>query len=240
MAPITDAVDVVVALARKHATAASLRLFKPRFPGLVQDRMNLTAAELALVDQAVAWRDSTRVPFWDSLLLHAEMAPVVSESLLDAVQFHNSQKATAFSVPVNEGLGDRVRGEWETLAEDEALVVSSAVTFWDGSRRHIPMLDFHCVATPLTEQLVRRVAPRIWPAGGYLVASGKSFHFYGEGLLDDAGLVQFLAKALLYAPLVDRAWVAHQLLESACGLRVSPRHGYTSQPMVIDYISPQP
>jgi hypothetical protein len=45
-----------------------------------------------------------------------------------------------------------------------------------------------------------------------------------------------LARALLLAPIIDRAWVAHQLIERACGLRISPGKTYAQPPIVIDQV----
>jgi hypothetical protein len=45
-------------------------------------------------------------------------------------------------------------------------------------------------------------------ARGYIVSSGQSYHFYGSDLLRTDQLVTMFAKALLYAPIVDRAWAA--------------------------------
>ena len=239
MTQVIYAIDIIEHLARQHRDAIELRLFQPRFPGLVQDRVPLTNRELTLVQNAVDWRAATHTPFWDSLLLQAETEPVPPVNLLDAVRFHNPQSQTAFSIPIDEHLAVRLRGACGPLPEDEAVVVSSAMRFRGGSTYHIPMLDFHCVASESTERLVRQVAIRIWPQGGYLVASGKSYHFYGNGLLTDCELVTFLATSLLYGPVVDRAWVAHQLLERACGLRISHRATYPFPPFLVGRIDPE-
>jgi hypothetical protein len=57
-------------------------------------------------------------------------------------------------------------------------------------------------------------------------AEGSSLgwsQYYGDAMLDDRGLTRFLARCLLFAPVIDRAWVGHQLLESACALRISAK-----------------
>jgi hypothetical protein len=55
----------------------------------------------------------------------------------------------------------------------------------------------------------------------------------GWDLLPDESLVRFLGKVLLFAPIVDRAWVAHQLIEGACALRISSRAGYGGPPRLV-------
>jgi hypothetical protein len=49
-------------------------------------------------------------------------------------------------------------------------------------------------------------------------------------------LLTMLAKALLFAPIIDRAWVAHQMIERACGLRISPGKTYSQGPIVVDEV----
>ncbi len=69
--------------------------------------------------------------------------------------------------------------------------------------------------------------------GGFLLQSGESYHFYGKGLLDDRALVRFLGQALLLAPVIDRAWIAHQLIEGASALRISKKPSGSGEPVVV-------
>ena len=85
------------------------------------------------------------------------------------------------------------------------------------------MIDFHCPAQADNDELVSSTIAALAIGPGYLVESGESYHFYGLGLLSDSDLPAFLGKILLLCPIVDRAWVAHQLMEGVCALRVSPR-----------------
>jgi hypothetical protein len=87
----------------------------------------------------------------------------------------------------------------------------------------------------MNDQRVKAVA-RSLGLHGYIAHSGKSYHFYGSDLMEGDHLMRMLAKALLFAPIVDRAWVAHQLVEKACGLRISPGKTYTQSPVVIDQV----
>jgi hypothetical protein len=46
-------------------------------------------------------------------------------------------------------------------------------------------------------------------------------------------LIDFLARALMYSPIIDRAYIAHQLLEKRCSLRISGKENKSSLPKVI-------
>lgn len=44
---------------------------------------------------------------------------------------------------------------------------------------------------------------------------------------------KFLGTALLLAPIVDRAYIAHQLIEGRCALRLTPGGGKSQVPTVV-------
>jgi len=100
---------------------------------------------------------------------------------------------------------------------------SSAVALSSGPSMHIPLIDFHCPFGRENEELSACASKLLDPKGGYLLSSGQSYHFYGKSLLNEDELPAFLGRALLLSPIVDRSWVAHQLIEGACGLRISAR-----------------
>jgi hypothetical protein len=98
------------------------------------------------------------------------------------------------------------------------------------------MLDFSQAAAARALQLVKGVVETIGLTG-YILESGRSYHFYGEQLLDDSQWLRFLAESLLFGPVVDRRWVAHQLIESASALRISAGPNGAPIPRVVDRVS---
>jgi hypothetical protein len=84
-------------------------------------------------------------------------------------------------------------------------------------------LDFHCPSSAPNLELVAEALRLLDIGAGFILESGKSYHFYGRRLITDSERISFLSRALLLAPIVDRSWIAHQLLEGACGLRISRR-----------------
>jgi hypothetical protein len=118
----------------------------------------------------------------------------------------------------------------------EMVVLMSRVKLSNGVVAHIPMLDFGCPDTPNARMVLPHVLAQLGEAGA-LVASGASFHFYGFRLMTDPERIRFLARALLYHPIVDGRYIAHSLLEPASSLRLS-RHEQTNEyPHVIDVIA---
>jgi hypothetical protein len=107
------------------------------------------------------------------------------------------------------------------LEVGEILAISSRMLSVSGEEAHLPMLDFRVAISEENEELVCEQL-RAMKLQGWLLESGRSYHFLGRSVLDGrACLSKFLGQALLFAPLVDGRWVAHQLIEGACALRIS-------------------
>ena len=112
------------------------------------------------------------------------------------------------------------------------IALSSCVKIENGELAHIPMLDFACnndesgfisAVTALKELSVP----------GFLLNSGKSFHFYGKKLLSNKDFFSFLGKAALLTPIIDAPWIAHQLIEGAAALRLSAKEAYSHRPYLV-------
>jgi hypothetical protein len=101
------------------------------------------------------------------------------------------------------------------------LELTSEVICDSGATEHIPLLDFHCPISSSNRNLVAEVAKRLLPGGAIILESGDSYHVYGRKTVSSAALTCLLAKSLLFSPIVDRAYIAHQLIEGRCALRIS-------------------
>jgi len=71
--------------------------------------------------------------------------------------------------------------------------------------------------------LASKIAKLIDVGKGFIVETDRSYHFYGAELLTGQEWSQFLGRALQFSPIVDRAWIAHQLIDLSCNLRIAPR-----------------
>jgi hypothetical protein len=115
------------------------------------------------------------------------------------------------------------------------LAASSRVECAGKEDMHIPMLDFHCDVSAANDRRVRFITIALG-LHGYIVHSGRSYHVYGSKLIATEELVTLLSSALLFSPIIDRAWIAHQIIERACGLRISPGKTYPHPPLVVDEV----
>jgi hypothetical protein len=110
----------------------------------------------------------------------------------------------------------------DRLGPNELLGITSRVRTKEGKQAQMPMMDFRC---PVAEQNLNALAELLPVAGqkhGFILQSGRSYHYYGNDLLfGDRLWVEFLGKCLLMKNFVDERYVGHQLVDGHCVLRVS-------------------
>jgi hypothetical protein len=211
-----------------------IRLAKCSPLPLLQARFNLTAAERGVYERALELRRRTGLCFWDAALLELPFVPDAVR-LLDAAMMHVSlrgdEKILSWSEISSGGL-ERACAEFSQEGE-ASLTLLSEVVCRDGSIGHLPMLDFHAFKSPANQLLVEAAATRLFPDGSILLDSGESYHAYGTRIISQEDFRRFLGNAMLLAPIVDRPYVAHQLIEGRCALRLTQGGGKSRVPMVV-------
>ena len=225
--------DIICSLLALHPDIDLVTLFEPPAAPSIQDRLKSNSVTSTLVASGLKIRSELGLPFWDSLLVScfgvgAAAVPVVEKAL-----FHNLSQGRTTPLLASSWSTSAVDDAIEKLAIGTMLVFSSRVKLQSGTCKHIPLLDFHVPTAPQNQELVVFIANSLDSRGGYILNSGKSYHFYGKSLLEEDQLPVFLGKALLFCPFIDRAWVAHQLIEGACGLRISQKPGGRSIPELV-------
>ncbi len=231
-----DAVATLVSFLDVHSEIVRIKLFEPSDSPLLQD----TVADIdsAMLKRAVDLHDSVGVPFWEAMLLTLRAASMAPAEVLRAATYHNPATENV-RILDTRGLSEaRLRQIASSASTGRVMAVSSQVEMGDGSIAHLPMLDFGSIRPfdqlAVVEEIVRQLG-----VGGWILLSGKSFHFYGDRIISQADLTVYLARSLLFAPIVDARWVAHQLIESACALRISAKGASEEMPTVVSQIKIQ-
>jgi hypothetical protein len=227
-----EAPRFIAKLVQRIPVIEAITLFSPPSSLPIQQDSSMNSHEQELIEHALKIRSDLGLPFWDSLLLYLSTHPVLAQGLLKRATLHNPQDLEAFRLHRDDCIESQLRKLIENLPHGRVLAMSSRMQTKEGKLLHLPMLDFHCVASPGNESLVKSVMAEIG-LSGHLAMSGRSYHFYGSKLIDEQSLLSFLGKSLLFSPIVDRAWVAHQVIERACGLRISPGKDYKSCPVIV-------
>ena len=83
------------------------------------------------------------------------------------------------------------------------------------------MIDFHINPSEDNLKTVDKVLSKLELKNGFLINSGKSYHFISKNLVTQDQLNTLLAKMIFFTPIIDRNWVAHQIIEKMCALRVT-------------------
>jgi hypothetical protein len=200
----------------------------------LQVRLNLTEAERLVFERALELRSRTGLPFWDAALLELPNVPGAIR-LLDAamahVSFRGHERPLSWASAVAGGI-ERECSEF-SATRGASLAFLSEVVCRDGSLRHLPMADFHAFKSAPNQRIVEAVAERLFPNGAILLESGESYHAYGTELLSEVDFRVFLGRAMLCAPIVDRAYLAHQVIEGRCALRLTSGGGKSHVPTVV-------
>lgn len=219
--------DIIEAVVQADARIAELTAHKFSAPPDFVDRFLPTRRDLELVNLAMSARAAFGVSFPEAASAAVLSIPPPSKGYFSAVAYHHELGA---GLPVSRA--EVLAGGLRALQPDSRLGVytgiSSLVKMADAScPLHLPMLDFHVPCSPEALELVLEVLHQISPCHGWVLNSGKSYHFVGQEVVSSSALMRFLAKAVLFAPVTDRNWIAHQICEQHCTLRLfdNPRTG---------------
>ena len=164
-------------------------------------------------------------------------ARTASEGILRGIKYHQSISKMRFAVASRMLSVQRIIKLADQLSPNNVLVFCSDVRLKNGATRHIPMMDFSCSAADDCLPLVCRVIKLFGVGPGFVVETDRSYHFYGIGLLRTRELMKYLGRALLFSPIVDRAWIAHQLMDTCCNVRISSRGKRGKVPRVVDVVT---
>jgi len=167
----------------------------------------------------------TAVPFWDSVFLIAESDPSgLPSELARAAALHQTPVSDEI-IEIGPTFMSAVERRLSTAEEDEIVCLSSKVLTHSGAEMHIPMLDFAARNGAAGSLQASRQVLNSLQVFGALLDSGRSYHFYGRRLMNSDQLRNFLGRSLLFAPLTDARWIAHQLISGSCALRISTGKG---------------
>lgn len=202
-------------------------------PPKIQDRSKLTKSELRLVEEAAQFRKDNWYSYLEILLELAAKANFPTNGIIDAVSFH--QKHPIERIYLNKD--DLSKGKLIDICTKASfktpLALSSRITTTNKLQMHIPLLDFHIEKTKSTLKMVYLILEKLVDDPFLIMESERSYHAIVIGLMTDNQLKRFLSKCLLFSPITDHAYIAHQLIECESAIRLTKyKHDGTS-PKVI-------
>lgn len=134
------------------------------------------------------------------------------------------ERRSSFIMSVEQFLdGAEVYRAMEGAGKGQELAVHSDLLMRDGRRLHLVMVDMSTSARAHLEKLRGFLGDNFFQRISWY-ASGRSFHGYGESLLEQDEWVQFMGLLLLanqprLEPTVDPRWIGHRLLAGYASLR---------------------
>jgi hypothetical protein len=199
-------------------------------PPALQARRTLDANEQALVDQALELRKDGTTPFWHAIFAVCLRTGTCTSGLAESALFH-------------AGPGELERVHVSSLRDAELSVhyaldteqigLASELVRYDGAISHLTQLDFRCSVSSSNEQLIRVICRSLYEGSFVLMDSGHSYHSFGTTLVTSDGRIRFLGRALQFSPIVDTAYIGHQLQQTFSTLRISRGGSLNRMPVVI-------
>lgn len=196
---------------------------------LVQEQIvEWSEIEQCHFNKAIEIRNQLHLPFWDAVMVSTFNNSHYSEKIMRVALYHNHNKSI-FQVTFEE-----LEQILLSYKSNERIAVCSSVMMKDSNIRHIPMLDFHIPVCDTNLKIVEFVCKILDLGPGYILNSGESYHFISSNIVSWDKLYNILSKALRFCPIIDRAWISHQLEEKSCSLRVDKKNGI--EPIVVKTI----
>ncbi len=114
----------------------------------------------------------------------------------------------------------------------EHLGIASLVKIKSGRISHIPMIDFNCGYAIENLLKIEKTLHVLGQNKGFLLESGKSYHYYGIGLLSVEGWVDFM-KLCMGEDIIGKNWPRFQLQRGYSTLRISTSTQKPHLPKII-------
>ena len=189
-------------------------------PVRLQERMTLSVDEKRLVEAARTDNLDTGLSFWDLLICRVLEEPTAGRRLLEQALYHQSVNETA----VHYSRKRLIDGELLKLTArktGDVIAVSTEVVTSHSTTKHMPMLDFLCQPSDDNLRTCIETCRLLFRGRYWLLDSGKSYHGVASGLVVYDEWITLMARAILFGPIVDRAYIAHQMIEKKGCLRIS-------------------
>jgi hypothetical protein len=183
---------------------------------ILQEKKCFSEIEQVQIHKALELRKDHGFSFWESIMATFFDNPEPNFGLLSDALYHNEQnKYFEFSTKDMTAIENFI----EKNSENNLAFLSKVSV--QGVSAHFPLIDFHIPPSEINQKVVEAVLSNLSLAHGFIINSGKSYHFISTELVSQEKMDILLAKMIFFSPIIDRNWVVHQLIDKACALRVT-------------------
>jgi len=176
---------------------------------VVQSNQKIDSVTLVTYDEGPSWRDLR------------EAGPEDTEGLLRKGILQDLSERILIKLPRDEVFAENLRSIAQGLNGKRLLGLVSKVGLAGEEFAHIPMMDFMCIPSGANLELLSRLLRNLHQGQGYVLESGRSYHYYAFQLLGEEEWRRFLGKCLLMSGYTDDRYIGHQLIDGHCVLRLS-------------------
>jgi len=212
-----NTIDIVEKIVKMNPDIELLTFTKYPEQIPIQKKINLSEIDEEFIANALVIRDLYKFPFWDCLMVSLFDKENVSDRILSSALLHNKNKEIIKTRDVQDIVTVFQRDPKINLS------LNSEILFSNSKFKHLCLLDFHIFPSENNLQIATKVI-RALKLSGHILDSGESYHFISDTFYDLDSILNILAMSLLFSPIIDRAWVAHQILERSCSIRVGMKH----------------
>lgn len=211
---------------------ARFSILQFNIPPQIQERATLSRREGQLIKSAATLRKKQGFCFSEILLAKALKDRVLPKGIISGLGYH--QKHAKKRLWVHSRNVQKVNiGRDSKASKFLPWAISSRVKTASGAWKHIPLMDFHINISPYALDVVLAVGKEIFGESFLILESDRSYHGVGLSLLSDTQFLQFLARAILFSPIVDHAYIAHQLIEREASLRITKKTPKGVPPRIV-------
>lgn len=214
-----ESYEIIELIGGKNKEIDSFYFFPLQKQWLLQDRIVLEEKDMTHINKALKIREELNLPFWDCVMLSTFDNPDFSEKILDAALCHRDCK------DLIEIRNDETLRQNLFQLKEQGYAWNSLVKLKSGSKKHIPMLDFHIPVSDNNLIVVKTVLKKLGLTECLVLNSGESYHAVSTIYVNEENMMYILQKTLFFSPIIDRLWVAHQMLNKSCSLRIGKKHG---------------
>jgi hypothetical protein len=202
-------------------------------PPPIQRRATLSDQEILLINSAIKVRASSSFSFLQILMEMCTEATHPVEGILDSINYHQKSPLVRSWVSRESVLNGTLIKLCASATPDEPLAFFSRVKVESNEFYCLPLLDMRIPKSLRSLNIIASIANRLLGTRFAILETDKSYHLVGIALLKDIEINNFLARALLYSPITDHAYIAHQLLEKESSLRLTGRFEDARSPAVV-------
>jgi len=110
--------------------------------------------------------------------------------------------------------------------QNYVVSLSSKITFDHRTHKHLAMMNLHPEDSLTYNDVVNLVEAVTKYMPGYLLKSGRYYHFYGVSLLEESEWIRFMAQFLMPTVIVSPRFIGHCLYRGYVALRLSTDEQY--------------